>query len=58
MLPKIDKDADGFITEEELKDFINFMHNRYIQNDVERTWNNYDKEKVINGTLISKKITI
>lgn len=46
---KIDKDQDGFVTQEELKDWIKYTQRRYIQDDVERQWtthNEGDKEKL------------
>lgn len=51
LVPVIDKNADDSITEEELKDHINFMQKRYVANDVERTWKSYSEEKVASGNL-------
>jgi len=47
----IDKDADGFLDKDELKNHIKFMQRRYIVNDVNRTWSNYEKEKFVDGKL-------
>lgn len=55
LLPIIDKDADDFIVEDELKDHIRFMQRRYITKDVDRTWNNFDKEKIKDGKLAWKE---
>ncbi len=52
LIPVMDKNADGIVTEEELKDHILFMQKRYVQNDVDRTWENYDKTK-LTGDLLS-----
>jgi len=51
LVPVIDKDADDAITEEELKDHINFMQKRYVANDVDRTWSSYKEEAVSSGNL-------
>lgn len=51
LIPKMDSNSDGFISEEELKDHINFMQQRYVNNDVDRTWKNYDAEKIKSGKL-------
>lgn len=51
LVPKIDKDGDGEITEQELQDHINFMQKRYVANDVERTWKQYDAEHVADNKL-------
>lgn len=47
----MDINGDGFIEEEELKEHINFMQKRYVNNDVERTWKNYKEEQIKDGTL-------
>lgn len=49
LIPVIDKDADGYLEEDELKTHIKFMQKRYILKDVDRTWKNYDQTKLING---------
>lgn len=51
LLPVLDKDIDGFITEEELKEHIKFMQKRYILKDVERTWSNFGDNKTASGKL-------
>lgn len=40
IVDKIDKDNDGFVTQEELKDWIKFTQRRYIMNDVHSQWDN------------------
>ncbi|XP_050442732.1 calumenin-like [Adelges cooleyi] len=35
---KIDKNNDGFVTKDELKNWITFTQKRYIMNDVENQW--------------------
>ena len=47
----MDLNGDGFIEENELKEHINFMQKRYVNNDVERTWKNYKEDKVADGKL-------
>lgn len=47
----MDSNNDGFVEEGELKDHINFMQKRYVNNDVERTWKNYNAEKVKDGKI-------
>lgn len=44
MIPLFDKDADSFITEEELKGHIAYMQKRYVLNDVDRTWKGHPTE--------------
>ncbi len=51
LVPKMDSDADGFVSEDELRNHINFMQKRYVNNDVERTWKNYNSEKIKDGKL-------
>lgn len=49
IVDKIDKDQDGFVTQEELKDWIKHTQQRYIRDDVERQWRSHnpeDKEKI------------
>lgn len=51
LVPKMDLSGDGFIEENELRDHINFMQKRYVNNDVERTWKNYKEEQIKDGKL-------
>uniref|UniRef100_A0A0N4ZHH0 Reticulocalbin-3 n=1 Tax=Parastrongyloides trichosuri TaxID=131310 RepID=A0A0N4ZHH0_PARTI len=51
LVPKMDSNADGFVEEEELRNHINFMQQRYVNNDVERTWKNYKNDKISDGKL-------
>ncbi|XP_046748603.1 calumenin [Diprion similis] len=49
IVDKIDQDKDGFVTQEELKDWIKYTQQRYIQDDVDRQWTTHnpeDKEKL------------
>jgi len=41
IVDKIDKNNDGFVTQEELKDWIKFTQTRYIMNDVHSQWDNH-----------------
>lgn len=41
---KIDKDGDGFVTEEELRDWIKHVQNKYVWDDTERQWKEHDME--------------
>lgn len=44
IVEKIDKDQDGFVTKEELKDWIKYTQRRYIHNDVETQWRTHNPE--------------
>lgn len=41
-MDKIDKDHDGQVTEEELKDWIHYVQKKYIMTDTERMWKDHD----------------
>ena len=45
LFDKVDKDHDGGVTEEELKDWIHFTQNRYILKDVEKQMKQTDLDK-------------
>ncbi|KAM4651301.1 reticulocalbin-3 isoform 1-T1 [Discoglossus pictus] len=45
IVDKIDKDKDGFITEVELKDWIKHSQNRYIYENVNKHYADYDQNK-------------
>ncbi|KAL0113413.1 hypothetical protein PUN28_012520 [Cardiocondyla obscurior] len=48
IVDKIDKDNDGYVTQEELKDWIMYTQQRYIRDNVERQWKSHNptgKEK-------------
>ncbi|KAK6058658.1 EF hand [Cooperia oncophora] len=51
LIPKMDADGDGFVEEKELREHINFMQKRYVNNDVERTWKNYKDDKIVDGKI-------
>lgn len=38
IVDKIDKDADGFVSQDELKSWIEYTQKKYIQDDVENQW--------------------
>ncbi|XP_078666809.1 calumenin-like isoform X3 [Branchiostoma floridae x Branchiostoma belcheri] len=42
MVDKIDKDKDGFVTQQELKEWIQYTQKKYILEDVERQWDSHD----------------
>ncbi|KAK6191750.1 hypothetical protein SNE40_003354 [Patella caerulea] len=42
IIEKIDKNSDGFVSEDELKDWIQYVQKRYITSDTERMWKDYD----------------
>lgn len=42
---KVDKDGDGFVTEQEMKDWIHYTQNRYILKDVEKQMKQTDLNK-------------
>ena len=41
---KIDKNKDGFVTEQELKDWVDYTQNKYIWDDTDRQWKDHDKD--------------
>ncbi|VEN48850.1 unnamed protein product [Callosobruchus maculatus] len=45
IVEKIDNNKDGFITREELKDWIRYTQKRYITEDVDRQWKQYNPEE-------------
>lgn len=69
IVDKIDKDADGFVSREELKDWIQYTQKRYITDDVERQWKAHNPEnkdklsweeykKMVYGFMDGKKTVI
>ncbi|XP_042332580.1 reticulocalbin-3 isoform X1 [Sceloporus undulatus] len=44
IVDRIDKDGDGFVTQPELKDWIKHTQNRYIYENVNKNWKDYDKD--------------
>lgn len=44
IVDKIDHDKDGFVSKEELKDWIKYTQRRYIHNDVENQWKTHNPE--------------
>ena len=46
---KIDKDKDGKVSEEELKNWIKYVQNKYIIDDTERQWKEHQLDE--NGQL-------
>lgn len=58
LIPKMDSNGDGFVEESELKEHINFMQKRYVDNDVDRTWKNYASEKIKDGKLSWKDYSL
>ncbi|XP_043577801.1 calumenin-like [Bombus pyrosoma] len=45
IVDKIDKDKDGYVTGEELKDWILYTQQRYIRDDVEHQWKSHNPEQ-------------
>jgi len=45
IVDKIDKDKDGFVTQEELKDWIKYTQQRYLRDDVERQWKSHNPDE-------------
>lgn len=43
-MDKIDKDGDGFVTEEELINWIKYVQHKYITDDTDRMWEEHDSE--------------
>nr|XP_020649668.1 reticulocalbin-3 isoform X2 [Pogona vitticeps] len=44
IVDRIDKNGDGFVTQPELKDWIKHTQNRYIYENVNKNWKDYDKD--------------
>lgn len=42
IVDKIDKDHDGFVTEAELKDWVQYVQKRYVLSDTERMWKEHE----------------
>ncbi|XP_065580405.1 calumenin-A-like [Artemia franciscana] len=48
IVDKIDRDNDGFVTEAELKSWIQYTQKKYILEDVERQWSQHNaKDKIM-----------
>lgn len=45
IVDKIDKDSDGYVTGEELKDWILYTQRRYIRENIERQWKSHNPEE-------------
>ncbi|KAM8927975.1 reticulocalbin-3 isoform 3-T3 [Pelodytes ibericus] len=45
IVDKIDKNKDGFVTQEELQGWITHSQNRYIYENVNKHWSDYDENK-------------
>nr|ATU83022.1 secreted hypothetical protein [Pristhesancus plagipennis] len=49
IVDKIDSDADGFVTHAELKEWIRYTQQKYVRDNVERTWKSFNpnnKDKI------------
>ncbi|XP_073177939.1 reticulocalbin-3 isoform X2 [Lepidochelys kempii] len=44
IVERIDRDQDGFVTQAELKDWIKHTQNRYIFENVQKNWRDYDRD--------------
>ncbi|EMP41812.1 Calumenin [Chelonia mydas] len=44
IVERIDRDQDGFVTQAELKDWIKHTQNRYIFENVQKNWQDYDRD--------------
>uniref|UniRef100_A0A4D5RQ68 Reticulocalbin-3 n=1 Tax=Ixodes scapularis TaxID=6945 RepID=A0A4D5RQ68_IXOSC len=45
IVDKIDKDSDGYVTQEELENWIRFTQKRYIRDDVDKQWKVYNPQE-------------
>lgn len=48
-MDRIDKDEDGFVTQEELKNWIDYNQKKYILQDVQQQWSTHNpknKDKI------------
>lgn len=44
IVDKIDQDGDGQVTEQELRDWIQYVQKRYIVSDTDRSWADHDSD--------------
>ncbi|XP_046394103.1 calumenin-B-like isoform X1 [Ischnura elegans] len=44
IVDKIDKNKDGFVSQDELKEWIRYTQSRYLLDDVDRQWKSYNPE--------------
>ena len=49
-MKKMDKDKDGLITEQELMDWVEYIHNKYLWDDTDRHWKDWGTY-VVDGKL-------
>ena len=49
-MDKIDEDGDGYVSVDELRNWIKFTQNRYVSEDVEKQWSIHkpDSKETIN----------
>ncbi|XP_014232281.1 calumenin [Trichogramma pretiosum] len=45
IVDKIDSNKDGFVTQEELKDWIKYTQQRYLRDDVQRQWESHNPDE-------------
>lgn len=45
IVDKIDKDADGYVTQEELEKWIQYTQKRYVRDDVDKQWKVYNPQE-------------
>ena len=57
IISKIDKDGNGFVTEDELKEWIQYVQKRYIINDTDRMWKDHqpDDDNVLSWHAYQKR---
>lgn len=48
IVDKIDSDKDSFVNLSELKNWIQFTQRRYIDDDVDRQWRQYNPDNEVN----------
>lgn len=44
IVDKIDKDHDGFVTENELQQWIQYVQKKYVLEDTDRMWKDHEQE--------------
>ena len=44
IVDKIDKDGDGFVTEDELKHWIQYVQKKYVMDDTDRMWKSHEND--------------
>ena len=57
IISKIDKNGDNYVTETELKEWIQYVQKRYIINDTSRMWKDHypDEDDILSWSAYQKR---